>query len=164
MEKRGFEPMAYQAARIPVYDRWTPVERRIGSGRVFLVGDAAGQVKVSTVGGIVTGFRGAMGVADAILNRDSRELRALRRELNIHLLIRRTIHRFKQADYSRLVDLMNASTRRSLSHLAPSNPGPGLFTSEMNFAASSQYFAQPVRISATSPSRTSTPHFSRCCG
>ena len=30
-------------------------------------------------------------------------------------MIRRTIHQFKQADYSRLVDLMNASTRRSLS-------------------------------------------------
>jgi flavin-dependent dehydrogenase len=116
MEKRGFTPFAFQGARIPVYDRWTPVERRVGAGRVFLVGDAAGQVKVSTVGGIVTGFRGALGVSEAILNGgESRELRSLRRELDLHLLIRRTIHQFKQADYSRLVDLMNASTRRSLS-------------------------------------------------
>jgi flavin-dependent dehydrogenase len=116
MEKRGFTPLAFQAARIPVYDRWTPVERRVGAGRVFLVGDAAGQVKVSTVGGIVTGFRGALGVSEAILNSgESRELRSLRRELDLHLLIRRTIHQFKQADYSRLVDLMNVSTRRSLS-------------------------------------------------
>ena len=116
MEKRGFTPLAFQGARIPVYDRWTPVERRVGAGRVFLVGDAAGQVKVTTVGGIVTGFRGALGVSEAILNGgESRELRSLRRELDLHLLIRRTIHQFKQADYSRLVDLMNASTRRSLS-------------------------------------------------
>ena len=116
MEKRGFTPLGFQGARIPVYDRWTPVERRIGSGRVFLVGDAAGQVKVSTVGGIVTGFRGALGVSEAILNGgESRELRSLKRELDLHLLIRKTIHQFKQADYSRLVDLMNASTRRSLS-------------------------------------------------
>jgi flavin-dependent dehydrogenase len=92
------------------------VERRVGAGRVFLVGDAAGQVKVSTVGGIVTGLRGALGVTEAILNGgESRELRSLRRELDLHLLIRRTIHQFKQADYSRLVDLMNTSTRRSLS-------------------------------------------------
>ena len=46
---------------------------------------------------------------------ESRELRLLRRELDLHLLIRKTIHQFKQADYSRLVDLMNDSTRRSLS-------------------------------------------------
>jgi flavin-dependent dehydrogenase len=116
MEKRGFTPLGFQAARIPVYERWTPVERRVGAGRVFLVGDAAGQVKVSTVGGIVTGFRGALGVSEAILNSgESRELRSLRRELDLHLLIRKTIHQFKQADYSRLVDLMNVSTRRSLS-------------------------------------------------
>ena len=116
MEKRGFTPLGFQGARIPVYDRWTPVERRVGAGRVFLVGDAAGQVKVTTVGGIVTGFRGAIGVSEAIMNGgESRELRSLRRELNLHLLIRKTIHQFKQADYSRMVDLMNVSTRRSLS-------------------------------------------------
>ncbi|MGD0909264.1 MAG: NAD(P)/FAD-dependent oxidoreductase, partial [Candidatus Acidiferrales bacterium] len=110
MEKRGFTPLGFQGARIPVYDRWTPVERRVGAGRVFLVGDAAGQVKVSTVGGIVTGFRGAIGISESILNGgESRELRSLRRELDLHLLIRKTIHQFKQADYSRLVDLMNAS-------------------------------------------------------
>ena len=116
MEKRGFTPLGFQGARIPVYDRWTQVERKVGAGRVFLVGDAAGQVKVTTVGGIVTGFRGALGVSEAILNGgESRELRSLKRELDLHLLIRKTIHQFKQADYSRLVDLMNASTRRSLS-------------------------------------------------
>ena len=116
MEKRGFTPLGFQGARIPVYERWTPVERRVGAGRVFLVGDAAGQVKVSTVGGIVTGFRGAIGVSESILNGgESRELRSLRRELNLHLLIRKVIHQFKQADYSRMVDLMNDSTRRSLS-------------------------------------------------
>jgi flavin-dependent dehydrogenase len=116
MEKRHFTPLSFQGARIPVYRGWVPVERRVGSGRVFLVGDAAGQVKVSTVGGIVTGFRGAAGVAESILNGGrSRELQSLRRELDLHLLIRKTIHRFQQSDYSRLVDLLNASSRQSLS-------------------------------------------------
>ena len=116
MEKRGFTPLAFQGARIPVYTGWVPVARQVGPGRVYLVGDAAGQVKVTTVGGIVTGLRGALGAAEAILHGGySGELRALRRELNLHLLVRKTLHRFKQADYSRLVDLLNASTRRSLS-------------------------------------------------
>jgi flavin-dependent dehydrogenase len=79
------------------------------------VGDAAGQVKVSTVGGIVTGLRGALGVVQAILSGGaSRELRTLRRELNLHLFLRRTLHDFQQSDYSRLVDLLNEPAKESL--------------------------------------------------
>jgi flavin-dependent dehydrogenase len=119
LEKRRFTPLAFQGARIPLYGGWIPVERSLGRGRVYLVGDAAAQVKVSTVGGVVTGFRGALGVSEAILNGgSSRELRALRRELDLHLLIRRSIHRFRQNDYSRLVDLMNAAVRSSLSRVS----------------------------------------------
>jgi flavin-dependent dehydrogenase len=118
MEKRHFTPLGFQGARIPVYNGWVPVERAVGQGIVYLVGDAAGQVKVSTVGGVVTGFRGALGVSQAILNGGrSRELRSLRRELDLHLLIRRSIHRFEQRDYSRLVDWMNDAMRRSLSRV-----------------------------------------------
>lgn len=115
LAKRNFDPIEFQGARIPVYTRWVPVRRQVGAGSVYLVGDAAGQVKVSTVGGIVTGFRGALGVAEAILTGGpSRELRRLRRELDLHLLLRRTLHDFQQSDYSRLVDLLNDSTKRSL--------------------------------------------------
>lgn len=117
LEKKGFEPLEWQGARIPVYKRWVPVQRRVGNGDVYLVGDAAAQVKVSTVGGIVTGFRGARGVADAILRKGSHELRALRRELRTHWLIRRTLHYFQQEDYSHLVDLLSASTRESLGEI-----------------------------------------------
>jgi len=117
LEKKGFEPLEWQGARIPVYKKWVPVQRIVGSGEVYLVGDAAAQVKVSTVGGIVTGFRGARGVADAILRRGTSELRRLRRELGTHWLIRRALHDFKQEDYSRLVDLLNASARESLGEI-----------------------------------------------
>jgi flavin-dependent dehydrogenase len=124
MEKRHFTPLAFQGARIPLYQRWVPVRRRIGQGSVYLVGDAAGQVKVTTVGGIVTGFRGALGVSEAILNGGpSSELRSLRRELDLHLLIRRSMHHFKQADYSRLVDWMNDAMRLSLSRFTRDEAG-----------------------------------------
>ncbi len=114
--KRNLEPLAFQGARIPVYTRWVPVRKKLAGGEVFLVGDAADQVKVSTVGGIVTGLRGAAGVAEAILGGGaSRELRELRRELDMHLLIRRAMHHFTQDDYSRLVDSLNAPAKRSLS-------------------------------------------------
>ena len=85
------------------------------NSHVWLVGDAAGHVKVSTVGGVVTGFRGALGVVEAILNGgSSRELQALRRELDRHRLIRRVLHGFTQADYCRLLDMLTASTKRCL--------------------------------------------------
>lgn len=117
--KRRLEPIAFQAARIPVYERWVPVEKKLGDGRVFVVGDAGSQVKVSTVGGIVTGLRGAAGVAEAILNPGSRrELRRLRTELNVHLLIRRSLHHFQQDDYCRLVDSLNVPAKRSLSEIS----------------------------------------------
>ncbi|MFZ0637684.1 MAG: NAD(P)/FAD-dependent oxidoreductase [Candidatus Acidiferrales bacterium] len=116
LEKRRLDALSFQGARIPVYKKWVPVKRRVGEGSVYLVGDAAGQVKVTTVGGIVTGLRGALGVAEAILNGgESAELRRLRRELDMHLLLRRSFHHFQQSDYSRLVDLLNASARRKLS-------------------------------------------------
>lgn len=117
--KRKLQPLAFQGARIPVYKRWVPVEKRFGDARVFVVGDAAAQVKVSTVGGIVTGLRGAAGVADAILHPGrQRELRRLRRELDMHLLIRRALHDFQQDDYSRLVDSLNPPAKRSLSQFS----------------------------------------------
>jgi len=115
LEKRKLDPIEFQGARIPVYNRWVPVQRQVGQSSVYLVGDAAAQVKVSTVGGTVTGFRGAIGVAESILGGgDSPELRSLRRELNLHLLLRRSLHRFQQSDYSRLVDLLNDPAKRSL--------------------------------------------------
>ena len=117
LEKKGFEPLEWQGARIPVYRQWVPIRRTVGNGEVYLVGDAAAQVKVTTVGGIVTGLRGARGVADAILGNSRSELRALRRELATHWLIRRALHYFGQEEYRQLVDVLNVSTRESLAEI-----------------------------------------------
>lgn len=120
LARKGFTPIEWQGARIPVYRRWVPVRRRVGNGEVYLVGDSAAQVKVSTVGGIVTGFRGAIGVADALIGKGSgprSELAILRRELDTHRLIRRSMHHFRQEDYSELVDLLDFSARKSLGEI-----------------------------------------------
>jgi flavin-dependent dehydrogenase len=104
LREHGLTAIQYQAARIPLYLGWTRNERRFGGGRVYLVGDAAGHVKVSTVGGVVTGFRGALGVVERILGRGpSSHLRILRRELNAHLLVRKAIHHFDVSQYERLL-------------------------------------------------------------
>jgi flavin-dependent dehydrogenase len=127
LEKHDLTPISYQAARIPIYDRWIPVRRRLGDGHVYLVGDAAGHVKVSTVGGLVTGFRGAVGVAGTILGDGGGELRRLKRELNRHLLIRRSLARFCEADYVRLISLLEQPEARTLGKVTRDHAGAALW-------------------------------------
>jgi len=113
--RKKLVPSEIQSAQIPLYTGKSPIHRRIGESHVYLVGDAAGHVKVSTVGGLVTGFRGALGVSEAILNgRSSRQFRALRLELDLHRLIRGVLNRFSQAHYARLLDLLTPSVKHSL--------------------------------------------------
>lgn len=115
LRRLGVRATAYQAASVARYAGWVPVHRRLGDGHVYVVGDAAGHVKVSTVGGLVTGLRGARGVAESILaGRASRELRALRLELDSHLLVRRALHRFRERDYRRLLELIGGAPRELL--------------------------------------------------
>lgn len=115
LERKGLVPIEFQSAQIPLYTRWVPIHRKIGEGHVYLVGDAAGHVKDSTVGGIITGFRGASCVAEAIVNSGySRKSLDLRLELSLHLLIRRALNHFTQADYARLLNMLKPSTKSSL--------------------------------------------------
>jgi len=115
LDRKGLKAEEYQNAVTPLYKRWIPNYKKLGNNDVYLVGDAAGHVKVSTVGGIVTGFQGALGVAEAILNDGSNvELKALRRELNLHRLIRKVLNRFTQNDYSKLLHMLDLDTRGTL--------------------------------------------------
>ena len=118
LQKKDLEPIEFQNAHITQYTRWIPNNRQVGEGSVYMVGDAAGHVKVTTVGGLVTGFRGALCVAEAILNGgSSNEFHLLRRELDLHKWLRRVLHQFRQKDYSRLLDLLTPSVKHSLSLL-----------------------------------------------
>lgn len=116
------EALEYQAARIPAYTAWTPVRRSIGGSDVYLVGDAAGQVKVSTVGGVVTGLRGAKGAVESILGRGEATLRDLRRELDAHRLVRKALHDWSQRDYVRLLRLMGTRATRSIGSATRDEP------------------------------------------
>ena len=110
LERLQFEPIEFQAARIPCYRRWVQPQLRLGDTDIYLVGDAAAQVKVTTDGGIVTGFRGALGVAESILHGRTAAFRQLKRERDWHRLLRRSLGRFRQADYELLLDVLNPGT------------------------------------------------------
>jgi flavin-dependent dehydrogenase len=96
-----------------------------GDRNVFIVGDAAAQVKVTTVGGVVTGLHGARALATAVLNGRNyrKELRELKLELDLHLLVRRVLNWLDDKDYDELIamldgglkDILEESTRDELS-------------------------------------------------
>ncbi len=112
LSRLKMKPIEMQAARVPSYTHTARPWRRMDGADIYLVGDAAAQVKVTTVGGLVTGLRGARAAANAILNgaNYSKELRSLRRELGMHLIIRTALNRFRSADYDSLLRLLNKKT------------------------------------------------------
>src|SRR5262245_58634202 len=65
MREQGMDPIDYQASMVPMHKYQYFVRVNEISRNVFLIGDAAAQVKVTTVGGVVTGLRGARAVVEA---------------------------------------------------------------------------------------------------
>ncbi len=128
ISRKGLKSIGIQEAWVPLYTRWINNPLRMGKGTVYLVGDAARHVKVTTVGGTVTGFRGALGVVESILNSGtSRELKRLKRELDCHKAIRDSLNRFTQDDYYRLLDLLTVSVKHLLSRYNRDQSGKLLF-------------------------------------
>ncbi len=116
LSRHNLEPLEYQLALVPLHARGLRLWSKLGRAPVYLVGDAAAQVKVTTVGGVVSGLRAARAAARAIARRTpyQAELRALERELDLHLLARRVLDRLDDGDYSRLLQLLSARVHRVL--------------------------------------------------
>lgn len=117
LERKGFKASAYQGARIALYHPRIQPETRLGGARVLLVGDAAGQVKVTTVGGSVSGFMGAAAAARALIEnrRYADELDGVTRELHLHWRMRVALDRFDNRTYDDLVACVNPGVREFLS-------------------------------------------------
>lgn len=113
---RDLEPIEHQRAPVAMYPPALRPRARLGQGRALLVGDAAGQVKGTTVGGVVMGMRGAAAAARAIVRGTSygAEARALHCELRLHAAGRGLLDGFRDADYDRLLHLLNGPARRVL--------------------------------------------------
>lgn len=109
MAERGFSTEGYQAAMIPLHVLRRRIDWRVGSSRVLLVGDAAGHVKVTTVGGVVSGLWGARAAARALVRGTPYrlELASLYRELIVHDAVRWILDRFEIRHYDRLLRLLN---------------------------------------------------------
>lgn len=109
-------PLAFQGARVAMHHPRLRPWTRVGNAPVFLVGDAAGQVKVTTVGGTVTGLWGALAAAEALV-RDvpyAQTVRAVKRELDLHWLVRALLDRLDNAGYDALLRALTPRVRAFL--------------------------------------------------
>ena len=120
------KPEVYQAAQVALYSPWLKPWARMGRTPVYLVGDAAGQVKVSTVGGTVSGLLGAHAAATALLSGSSyrSQLLPVKRELNVHWLLRRLLDRLDDRGYDHLVSSVTLKVRNFLSQYDRDSMGP----------------------------------------
>jgi len=117
LDRHGFQPLAYQGAQVAMHHPQLRPWERVGSAPVLLVGDAAGQVKVTTVGGTVSGLWGAAAAVRALLRGTpyAHELRPLKRELDLHWFIRLLLDRLDNPGYDRLVSSVTPAVQQLLS-------------------------------------------------
>ncbi len=116
MEDKGFRALGMQSGQVGMHHPHLKPYGEVGGVKVLLVGDAAGQVKVSTVGGIVTGFRGAKAVSQAIGEEKpyAETLKSLKRELDIHWWIRNLLDRLDNQGYDHLFGNISPQVARFL--------------------------------------------------
>ncbi len=109
LTEHDYEPLEYQGAMIPLHQPTRKIDWTQNGSRALLIGDAAAHVKVTTVGGVVSGLWGAFAAATALANGTSyrKALRALHRELYLHDLIRWSMDRFDQGAYEGLLGMLN---------------------------------------------------------
>ena len=116
LAEKNFHPLFYQSGQAALYSPGNRIESRIGDLTILLVGDAAGQVKVSTVGGTVTGLFGGQAAARSILDGVTYQITRLssKRELDVHWFIRELLEKMDQKDYERLVKLISPNVQSFL--------------------------------------------------
>ncbi|MCS7287007.1 MAG: FAD-dependent monooxygenase [Anaerolineae bacterium] len=116
LSSHAWEPDNFQSAFVPLYLPGTEIMGRCGADRVILVGDAAGHMKNTTVGGVVAGLRAASAIALTFDGRvePGEKWRALKRELSLHAWLRCLLDTFSNEDYDRLLGLLNHRSLRVL--------------------------------------------------
>jgi geranylgeranyl reductase family protein len=102
-----------QSGLIPKYDPSIKTQRN----NIYIVGDAACQVKATTGGGIIPGLKAAKSLVDSIngnksYNRDWRN--KIGKELYFHYQARKIMDRFKRKDWDKLVKIMSSNEAKEI--------------------------------------------------
>lgn len=97
--------LCWESGIIPLYNP----KQLIQKGNLFLIGDAATQVKATTGGGIIPSLKSAETLADCIINNKNYNLAykfQSGKELLLHLKLRNVLNKFTNSDYDYLLSLM----------------------------------------------------------
>ena len=113
LQERQLQPLEFQSALVPMHRFEYGRNVQDPGGNIYFIGDAAAQVKTTTLGGVVSGLCGARALANALLNGKSYhgELRRLKRELNLHLLVRHILNRFNDENYDELIQMLEGQLK-----------------------------------------------------
>ncbi len=104
------DKLEIQAGLIPIYNPRLQTQLIKKNIKVYLVGDAATQVKATTGGGIIPGLKAAEKLAEAIISGKSYEKawkKTVGKELNTHLRVRNMLNRFSDKDYNKIISLLS---------------------------------------------------------
>ena len=105
--------LCWESGLIPLYNP----KKQLQKDNVYLIGDAAAQVKATTGGGIIPSLKAAQTLCDCIVNKKNynREFRRQSgRELLLHLRIRKALNKFSDKDYDKLLRLMSQEKVRKI--------------------------------------------------
>ena len=101
MKLRKATIINYQSGMIPVYDPNVITTRK----NVYLIGDAATQVKATTYGGIIQGLMAAKEMAKSFEDYDKNWRKSIGKDLWVSLYARKIMDKFNSEDYNKLVNL-----------------------------------------------------------
>jgi len=105
--------LCWESGLIPLYNP----KKVIQKDNIYLIGDAAGQVKSTTGGGIIPSLKAAQTLCGCIINSKDYNKEFKRqsgKELLLHLRIRRILNKFSDRDYDKLLGLMNQEKVRKI--------------------------------------------------
>lgn len=107
---RKYKVFSRQGGLIPLYN---PSQKMQKNG-VYLVGDAATQVKATTFGGLVPGLIAAKQLGTNLDNYEKTVKKNLGRDLRLNLLIRKMMDRFNEKDYNDLISMFTRDKVREI--------------------------------------------------
>ena len=105
--------ICWESGLIPLYKQ----KKIIQKNNIYLIGDAATQVKATTGGGIIPSLKAAQTLCDCIINNKNynNEFRKKSgKELLLHLKIRNMLNKFSDKDYDKLLVLMSQEKIRKI--------------------------------------------------
>ncbi len=123
MKDHNFVAKEIQAGAIPIYHP----KQKLQQENCYLLGDASGYVKATTLGGLVPALKQAEILADCIIQgkKYETEIAPVRRKMWLHLKLHEIFNRFKDSDWDRLVRYLNKSgVSKILEEHTRDNPFP----------------------------------------